>query len=76
MTLKRYIVWTTNNSGEFVRSESVREKDGKVQFIRNMQGLDTIIKEFPKIQVLDYHEAIWEFDRPYTTAPEYMKRLK
>lgn len=66
--LKRWIVWTTNNGGEFVRAESVQVKDGKVQFIRKVSGVDTIIKEFEKMKILDYHEAIWEFDRPYSTT--------
>lgn len=54
-TNKKWIIWTSDTTGEYVRASRVIEGDKFISFIRETNSVDVVVARYKKEDVQDYH---------------------
>lgn len=54
--MSKYVIWTSPNTGDYVRADKVEEFEGKLIFIQTKGVIDKVVKDYWLKDIVRYHK--------------------
>lgn len=55
--MSKYIVWTSDNTGEYVRADEAIQSSETVSFVQHTPTVDIEVRKFKLKDIKDYHKV-------------------
>lgn len=55
--MSKYIVWTSDTTGEYVRADEAIESGDTVSFVQHKPSIDIEVKRYKLKDIKDYHKV-------------------